>query len=52
MGGVHLYEPDAVCWDKNRIDVFSVSTDSQLTHVWANIPNNEKGDFKGNWEKL
>lgn len=48
----HLYSPDAVCWDRNRIDVFSVGPDSQLIHVYANIPNNERGDFHGDWEKL
>jgi peptide methionine sulfoxide reductase MsrB len=52
LGGIHHYDPDAVSWNANRIDVFSVNTKSQLTHIYANIPNNEVGDFKGNWEVL
>ncbi|KFY66179.1 hypothetical protein V496_02145 [Pseudogymnoascus sp. VKM F-4515 (FW-2607)] len=51
LGEVHLYEPDAVSWDTNRIDVFSVSTNSQLIHAYADITSDGNFNF-GEWEKL
>ena len=46
LGGIITTAPHAVCWGKNRIDIFARGTDNALYHKWWD------GNQWGGWESL
>jgi hypothetical protein len=46
LGGLLVSPPTAVCWGRNRIDIFGVGTDTACWHNWWD------GTVWGGWESL
>jgi len=52
LGGVSHYEPGAVSWGPNRLDVFVVGTDAAVYHMYSNDDSNTWYPAGNNWERV
>jgi hypothetical protein len=52
LGGVSHYEPGAVSWGPDRLDVFVVGTDAAVYHQYSNDNATTFYPAGGNWERV